>query len=244
MTEDGHQRLQRHAGVHKAGGVGVAQHVRGDAQRLAASAGQPGSGHRVFEAVAQAVGAQTSTSLHEQELRGMSIPRMGDWSLTPPVTHPLVEGTESLGVEGNGALGGELAKGHLHPGAVRRRVPQTVELEIQQLSEAEAGAPQDAKSGAGEGVVEPADGCHQIPVDIGSERPWQRAVEARHVRGEEELASRPLCPTPDRDVLEEGAQIDDGVLGHAGRHRLVPLTTTPARVGPCSRPRSLRGGSA
>ena len=46
MAEQRHQGLQAHTGVDQAGGVGVAQLVRGDVQRRAARSSQAGGGDR------------------------------------------------------------------------------------------------------------------------------------------------------------------------------------------------------
>jgi hypothetical protein len=69
-------------------------------------------------------------------------------------------------VKRHGPLGGELAEGDLQPAAVAGGVPDAVQLEVEQLAEADAGAAQHCQPGAGEWVGQLADGGHQVPVGV------------------------------------------------------------------------------
>jgi hypothetical protein len=82
----------------------------------------------------------------------------------------------------------------------------------------------------GEGVREPSHGGHEVTVDVGRERSGHGPVEAGDVAGEEELAGRPIGPSPHGQVLEEGAQVDHRSLRHRRCHRLVPGEPAPPRA--------------
>ena len=71
VPEDGHQRLQRDAGVDQRGGVGVAQLVRGDVPDAGARRG-------AVELVAQPVLSEAVAVVGEQEVRGPSGARVRD----------------------------------------------------------------------------------------------------------------------------------------------------------------------
>jgi hypothetical protein len=68
MTEQRHQRLQRHARVDEAGRVGVPELVGGDVQGVPVVAAQSCRAGCVVESVAQPVGAQAAAAVDEQEV--------------------------------------------------------------------------------------------------------------------------------------------------------------------------------
>ena len=204
--------------------------VGGDAQRVPVVAAQRCGAGCVVESVAEPVGAEASATLDEQEVRCPALARVGQGSLRAAQGHPLVECVEGGGVEGDGAFGAEFAEWHLQPATVAGRVPDAVQLEVEQFAEADAGAAQQGQSDAGERVVELVDCGHQVPVDIGWQCSRQRFVEAGDVAGEQQPTWWAFGPAPERDVIEEAAQVDDSAFADRRGHGLVAGdATAPGR---------------
>jgi len=155
----------------KLGAVGVTELVGGDPQRRLARGGEAGGGDRLLEPAAQPEAGQAPAALHEQKVGRAAVARVRQGALRAALGHPGVHGHQGLGVQGDHPLGAELAERHLDPGAMAGRVPQAVELQVQQLAKAHAGAAQDRQPAAGEQVVEATDGRHEVAVDLGRQRP-------------------------------------------------------------------------
>jgi len=198
VPEQRHEGLQRHAGVGKGSRVGVAQLVGGHDQHLSAGAVQPGVLGGGQEPVAQPRGAEAVAVLGEEEVGGPAGPRMGHGSVPPAGRGPFVQGGERVVVEGDHAFGGELADRDTQPGPGSGVVDDGVELEVEQLPDAQTRAAQHGQTGAGERIAQSGDSAHQRGVDVGREGAGQGTVELGDVGGEDESAGRCLVPAPRR----------------------------------------------
>ena len=85
---------------------------------------------------------------------------MGSGPLVGPVGEPVVEGFEGGVVDGDGAFVVQLAERDPQPGAVGAVVDEVVELEVEELTDAQPGVTQHGDGDAGEPVVEVGDGGH------------------------------------------------------------------------------------
>jgi hypothetical protein len=94
---------------------------------------------------------------------------------------------------------------------------------------------QHEQPAASEGVVEVADGGQQRGVIVGWQGTGQGPGQAGHVDGEQQLASGPVGPSPQGDVVEEAAQCEHGGVCDAGRHLLVAGDTAPPSAGAVDR---------
>ena len=108
----------------------------------------------------------------------------------------IVERGEGGGVERDGAFGAELAERDLQPAAVARGVPEAVQFEVEQFTEARP-VPRTGSARCGRTGRPAGDGGHQGPVDIGRERPGQRPVEAGDVEANSSRG-RAARPSPRR----------------------------------------------
>jgi hypothetical protein len=205
MPEERHQRREGHAGVDEGGAERVAKLMRDDSQRLLAGAGEPGDAHGGLEASADAVGARSATAFGEHEVAEPSVARVWQRPLTAPTADPPVKCVEWFGIERHHPFGAELADGDLEPCAAGAEGDEAVELEVEQLADAHPGGAQHDDGGAGEAVVELSDGGHQVTVDGGWERSWERFRKAGQVGEEEQTAWGLARPAPRGDVLEEHA---------------------------------------
>ena len=208
----------------------VSELVRRNAQRLPVAAAQPGGRRGVVEPAAQPEGGQAAAALGEQEVRGPVQPGMRQGPLRAAPGHPFVQGGQGGLVERHGPLGGQLAERDLQPAAVAGGVPDAVQLEVEQLAEADAGAAQHGQPGAGERVGQLADGCHQVPVAVGWQGAGQRLVQPGDIGREQQPRGRPPGIPPQRQVVEEAAQVDDGPLADHRGDGLV--AGDPAAPGP------------
>ena len=114
MAEQGHQCLQRHAGVDQGGGIGVPELVRG---HVAEPGGLP---RRPVEFFAEGVLGQPPAVVGEQELGGAAVSRVRQRPARGAELGDLVDQGEGLLVEGDHPLGVELAERDFQPGALSR----------------------------------------------------------------------------------------------------------------------------
>lgn len=108
-------------------------------------------------------------------------------------------------------------------------VEQAIQLEFEQFAQAQPGAAQDGQAVAGERVGEVGDGGHHVAVVIGGERTGQRPIQPWDVPGVQQPGRRSFGPAPDREIIEERAQVDHGPFGHRRGDRSV--TGDPAPPG-------------
>ena len=188
---------------------------------LPVAAAQPGGRRGVIEPAAQPEGGQPAAPLGEQEVGGPVQPGMRQRPLRAAAGHPLIQRGQGGLIQRHGPFGGELAKGDLQPAAVAGRIPDAVQLQVEQLAEPDAGAAQHGQPGAGERVGKLADGGHQVPVGIRWQGAGQRFVQPGNVGGEQQPPGRSLGPAPQGQVAEETAQVDDGPLADCRGDGLV-----------------------
>lgn len=124
-----------------------------------------------------------------------------------------------------------LPRGTPQPGAGRTVVDDAVELEVEQLAEAQAGAWEHDESAAGEGVLELVDGAHQRGVVVGNQRARQRPLETGDGGGEHELVAGLFGPAPQGDVVEEVADREQGGVRDGGRDRLAARDPAASEAG-------------
>jgi hypothetical protein len=103
MSEQRHQRLQRHAGVDQGGRVGVPELVAGDVT-------EPGGLRGPVKLAADGVLGQPPPVTGEQELGRAAMPRVGQRAARGADRGDLVDQVEGLGVKGNHPLGVQLAQ--------------------------------------------------------------------------------------------------------------------------------------
>ena len=115
---------------------------------------------------------------------------------------PFVECCQGRLVEWNGAFGGQLAKRDPQPGAGRAVVHDGADLQVEQLTDPQAGSTQHLQPDPGERIGQLHDCCHQPRVDVRGQRAWQRPVELGNVGGEHQPTGGCLGPAPGGDVLE------------------------------------------
>jgi hypothetical protein len=161
----------------------------------------------------------------------MSVTRVGSGPLAGAVSEPLVERFERGVVDGDGSFVVDLAERDPQPGAVGAVVDEVVELEIEQLADAQPGVAQHGDADAGEPVLEPRDGGHDRGVDVGRERAWQRLGLARDVGVEHQPSSWRVSPAPRGDVVQEGAHGDGGMGVHVRADGSGPVVAASAGSG-------------
>ena len=115
---------------------------------------------------------------------------------------------------------------------MRPVVDDAVELEVQQFAGTHPGRPQQREAAQREGILEPGDGGHEVSVGVWTQRTRHGVGQSGQIGQEDEPALRSSRPTPLRDVLEEGAQIDDVVMEYGHPHRLVTTVSAPPRPSP------------
>jgi len=113
---------------------------------------------------------------------------MGKSALPTADGHPGIQGGQGCVVEWDDAFSVELAERDLEPGAVSGQVPQTVEFEVEQFPNPDAGAAQQHDGAASGDVGEPVDGSHQRCVDVGMWFPQDRGGFLRPLLGRVRLA--------------------------------------------------------
>ena len=104
-----------------------------------------------------------------------------------------------------------LPNGTRSRGAVDAVVDEVVELEVEELADAQPGATQHDDGVPREPVVQFSDGGHQGLVDVGREGSGQGVGLAGDVGVEHERVWWRVGPSPRGDVVEEGAHGDCGV---------------------------------
>ena len=85
--------------------------VRHDPQRLPVSSGQPGACGGLLQRPPQAAGDDAAAALDEDEVRVAAQARVGQRPLRAAVADQVVQAGQRAVIEGDGALGGELAEG-------------------------------------------------------------------------------------------------------------------------------------
>jgi hypothetical protein len=101
-------------------------------------------------------------------------------------------------------------------------LPQAIQLEIEQLPQPQSGAAQQDDPSPGHDIVELMNGGHECSVDVGWHSSGQWCEKAGKVTAVQNQGRWPVGPTPDRDVVEEAAEVADG------RARPEPATPSPA----------------
>ena len=173
----------------------------------------------VGDAAADSVGPDPGAGDHEQKVGGPAVARVNQGALAAADCQPGVEGGEGVGVQRHDPFGVQLAERHLQPGAVPGQLPQTVQFQVEELAEPQAGAAEQHAPGAGRDIVELLDGVHECSVDVGRQRPGQRCGESRYVAAVQHQGGWPVGPAPDCDVVEERPQVTDGPGVMADRDR-------------------------
>jgi hypothetical protein len=110
MAEQGHQRLQAHAGVDQHRAVGVAELVRHDPERRPVRTGESGGAHGLVEPLAAAPGPQLPAVLAEQEVGGPAVAGVRQGALGAAVGRPGVERDQGARVQRHRAFRAELAE--------------------------------------------------------------------------------------------------------------------------------------
>ena len=231
MSEQGHEGGQAHAGVDEAGSECVAELMQGDPQRTAGWVGERGVGDGGVQTLAEAVLTESATAFAEHEVGEVAVTGMGQRPVRSAVADPLVEQVDGLGVDGNHALGSELADWDTQPTPAGLEVDDAAELEVQQFADPHAGCPQQPDPDASEAVFEPGDGGHQVPVHSRGQGPGHGLGQAGDVTEEQQPLGRRGGPAPFGDVFEEHPQVDDIVVERGQRDGLAGSVGSPPRPG-------------
>ena len=209
MSEQLHQRLQRHPGVNQSGGVGVPQRMWSD---LAEVGGFGGAG----QLVAQRLRGDAAALVDQQELGRTAGARVRQRPAGGAPGDDPVGDVEGFLVEGHHAFGGQFAQRHLQPGAVPGDLVHAVQLEVAQLTETQSGgAGEQQRVGvqprerAGPGRGQLGQGGGQPAVGVRREVAGQRVRGVRDVAGEDQRSGRGRGPVPFGDFGEELADGED-----------------------------------
>ena len=189
----------------------VAELVGDDASRVSVGPGEPGGGHAVTQAPLDAGGSEASASFNEDEVGEVAIAWVGPGSLRAALGEPLLEGFERGVIERDAAFVVELAERHAQPRAVVAVVDDVAEFEIEEFTDAQAGAAEHGDGDPGELVVEFSGRVHDRGIDVW----WQGAWKGIGLPGDVGLEHEPpawrVGPPPRPDVIEEAAHGKRGV---------------------------------
>ena len=234
VAEDGHERFEAHAAVDEGGGVGVSELVGVDVSDAGVDRGE-------LQVVAEPSGAHPFPVDDPHEVDRSVGSGMLHRSAGASVSSPFVEGCEGGFVDGDGAFGVEFADRDTQPGAVVVVVGEAVEFEVQEFAGSQAGAAQNSDRAACGDVVEFVDGGHQVAVGVGGQRSGDGGRDPGKVAAMEQWSWRPLGPTPQGDVFEEGLQRRHGSVLTGDRHGLTVAASTSRGAGVVPDRGSLRG---
>ncbi len=239
MTEQGGDRLQRHAAVDRLGGQRVPEPVR---RNPADSGGFGGLGHRgVHPRFRDLPPLLNEDQLGAQPLR--------------PLGQPLAEQFLKLRVQRDITVGVQLADRHVQP-VCGTDLHDRVGGERQVLALPQAGPGQELHGQPHERVLISAGGLQQLGRRCVIEEPGQRLVGDREVRGQHRHPGGGVGDVPFDQPGEEAAQRAEPVLDRvpvqraaaAGRPlrqpELVFLDVAPAQVGDAPGGRIAFGGKA
>ena len=150
----------------------------------------------VRDGVLNALLADPSAALHEQPRLAQTRGTLGD---------PFVEQLLELRVQGDVAVGAQLAERHVQP--VRRAdLDHRIDLQVEELALAQPGAGEELDRQAGERVGVLARCAQQLGRRGVVDEPRQRLIAARDVTGEHQHPRRGVLAIPLAETLEADAQ--------------------------------------
>ena len=216
VTEEGHEGLQRHPGIHHGGGEGMSELMRfdvADAGRLA--------GPIEFEA--QSLLGQPSSVVGKEELRGSACARVRERPTLRPGGADPVDQSDSLIVEGHHPLGVEFAERNFEPRPIAGDLVHAVEFEVEELADAQpAGSSQEQRVGR-QPEIGASQGLAETPIGVDGQVARKRPGQTRGVCAEYEAPLWCVFPSPLGDVVEEDRNGQDPPGLISGRDRLAVL---------------------
>jgi hypothetical protein len=162
VPEQRHQRLQRHTRVDQGGGVGVPELVRGGVR-------QAGLAGDLAQRLLQVLGGDPLAVAGEQELGGPPGARVRDGPARRAARDDPVDEGEGFLVDGHHPLGVQLAQRHLQPRALAGNLVHAVELEIDDLPDAQPGGPGQQQRIGRQPVRPDVQGLGETSVEVGGE---------------------------------------------------------------------------